>query len=119
MDGLNIKNMQRILENQGVGDSKSINVSNTQRRNMMDEMKTNPSDVATGTFADTLTSAIGKVNQMQVDANKGIENLATGRTDNIAEVMTQTEKADIALKLMMQVRNKILDAYQEIMRMQV
>jgi flagellar hook-basal body complex protein FliE len=45
--------------------------------------------------------------------------LATGRTDNVADVMLASEKADIALRLMMQVRNKMIDAYQEVMRMQV
>ncbi len=70
-------------------------------------------------FADTLKDAVQSVNQMQKDADKAMQNLATGRTDNVAEVMIATEKADIALKLMVQVRNKIIDAYQEVMKMQV
>ena len=48
-----------------------------------------------------------------------MEKLATGETKNIPEVMVAAEKADIALKLMVQVRNKMIDAYQEIMKMQV
>lgn len=70
-------------------------------------------------FADTLKGAIGTVDQLQKESDKAIQNLATGRTDNVADVMIATEKADIALKLMVQVRNKIIDAYQEIMKMQV
>ncbi len=70
-------------------------------------------------FQDTLKTAIDKVNQLQKESDKSIQNLATGKTDNVAEVMITAEKADIALKLMVQVRNKIIDAYQEIMRMQV
>ena len=62
---------------------------------------------------------IGSVNELQKSSDKAIQNLATGRTDNIAEVMIASEKADIALRLMVQVRNKIIDAYQEIMKMQV
>ncbi len=70
-------------------------------------------------FAETLQEAVGNVNEMQVNADKQVQNLVTGRTDNVADVMIASEKADIALKLMVQVRNKIIDAYQEIMKMQV
>ncbi|MFN7906189.1 MAG: flagellar hook-basal body complex protein FliE [Pseudobdellovibrionaceae bacterium] len=70
-------------------------------------------------FSDTLATAMGKVNELQKSSDKAAQNLATGRTDNIADVMIASEKADIALKVMVQVRNKIIDAYQEIMKMQV
>lgn len=70
-------------------------------------------------FADTLQNAIGKVNQLHQESDKAMQNLSTGRSDNIADVMIAAEKADIALKVMVQVRNKIIDAYQEMMRMQV
>jgi flagellar hook-basal body complex protein FliE len=70
-------------------------------------------------FSDTLNEAINSVNDLQKTADKGAQDLATGRTDNIHEVMIAVEKADIALKLMVQVRNKIIDAYQEVMKMQV
>tara|TARA_B100001248_G_scaffold262154_1_gene256420 strand:+ start:17112 stop:17450 length:339 start_codon:yes stop_codon:yes gene_type:complete len=71
------------------------------------------------TFADNLQTAVEKVNTMQVDANQKIEKLMTGESTNIHETMVAVEKADIALKLMTQVRNKIIDAYQEVMKMQV
>jgi flagellar hook-basal body complex protein FliE len=70
-------------------------------------------------FADTLNDAIGKVNELQKTADKQMQALATGKTENVADVMVATEKADIALRLMVQVRNKIIDAYSEIMKMQV
>jgi flagellar hook-basal body complex protein FliE len=70
-------------------------------------------------FSDTLADAVGKVNELQKTSDQAAQNLATGRTDNIADVMIASEKADIALKVMVQVRNKIIDAYQEIMKMQV
>jgi flagellar hook-basal body complex protein FliE len=47
------------------------------------------------------------------------EDFAAGRTDNIHQVMIAAEKSDIALQFTMQIRNKILDAYNEIMRMQI
>ena len=71
------------------------------------------------TFADSLNDAINEVNTLQKVADKKMEDLATGKAKSIPDVMVSAEKADIALKLMVQVRNKIIDAYQEIMKMQV
>ncbi len=76
-------------------------------------------DKSGANFADTLSEAINHVNKLHVTANTKAQELATGKTDNIADVMLASEKADIALRVMVQVRNKIIDAYQEIMRMQV
>ena len=66
-----------------------------------------------------LTESLEKVNEAQVAADSSMKELAAGRTKNIHETMLSIEKADSSLKLMMQVRNKVLDAYKEIMRMQV
>ncbi len=70
-------------------------------------------------FGETLKNAIGEVNQLQKKSDVAMQELATGKTDNVHDVMIAAEKADIALKLMVGVRNKIIDAYSEIMRMQV
>jgi len=70
-------------------------------------------------FEKTLKDAIEKVNDLQLKADKAAQDLAAGRTDNIAEVMIAAEKADIALRLMMQVRNKMIESYQEVMKIQV
>jgi flagellar hook-basal body complex protein FliE len=80
--------------------------------------KANPS-VSGESFADTLKKAVNTVDALQKDADVKMQELATGKSNNIHETMIAAEKADIALKLMVQVRNKIIDAYQEIMRMQV
>ncbi len=70
-------------------------------------------------FGEILNNAINSVNDLQIESrNLGLD-LAVGKTDNIHEVVIAGEKADIALQLMMQVRNKIMDAYSEIMRMQI
>jgi flagellar hook-basal body complex protein FliE len=71
------------------------------------------------TFSDVLTDSMGKVNLYQHQADSAIKELVAGRNKNIHETMLTIERADTSLKLMMQVRNKILDAYREIMRMQV
>lgn len=70
-------------------------------------------------FASTLKNAIHSVDTLHKEADVQMQNLATGKSTNIHETMIATEKADIALRLMVQVRNKIIEAYQEIMRMQV
>jgi len=70
-------------------------------------------------FGDMLNNAINSVNDLQIESrNLGLD-LAVGKTDNIHEVVIAGEKADVAFQLMMQVRNKIMDAYSEIMRMQI
>lgn len=78
-------------------------------------------DVAAGnrTFGDVLKNSMEKVNEYQSQADTAIKELVAGRSKNIHETMLAVERADASLKLMMQVRNKVLDAYREIMRMQV
>jgi len=70
-------------------------------------------------FLETLTKSMEEVNEDQVKADQGIKDLIAGKSKNIHETMLQIQKAELSLKTMMQVRNKILEAYKEIMRMQV
>ena len=70
-------------------------------------------------FGQLLTDALGDVNKLQLDANQASVNLATGKIQDVSEVVIATEKASIALQLTMQVRTKVIDAYQSIMQMQV
>ena len=72
-----------------------------------------------GSFANTLAESLDKVNDLQKEADKAIEDFATGKTRNIHETMIAVNKADLAFRLTMQVRNKIVEAYQEGMRTQV
>lgn len=70
-------------------------------------------------FADYLKSAIDKTNTLIVESDKLNEAFAAGETDNIHQIVIAAEKADIALQFTLQIRNKIFDAYSEIMRMQI
>lgn len=72
-----------------------------------------------GSFGELLADAVGRVNKIQKEANKAIEKLATGQSKNIHETMLAVERADIAFKTMNQIRTKVIDAYREIMKMQV
>ncbi len=71
------------------------------------------------TFTEMLKDSMEQVNTQQSQADQAIKELVAGRSKNIHETMLTIEKADTSLKLMMQVRNKILDAYKEVMRMPV
>ncbi len=70
-------------------------------------------------FASALAQSIEKVNSLQKEADQAIENLASGDSQNVHGTMLAVSKADLAFRMTMQVRNKIVDAYQEVMRMQV
>jgi flagellar hook-basal body complex protein FliE len=69
-------------------------------------------------FADHLKATVVNVNQAQFSAKTAMEELATGRNGNIHETLLSMNKAETAFKMLTQVRNKVLNAYQEVMRMQ-
>ena len=71
------------------------------------------------TFGQFLEDSLVKVNNLQQEANASVEKLATGKSKNMHETLLAVEKADIAFKAMNQIRLKVLDAYKEVMRMQV
>jgi len=111
MDGLTIRDSQKFLDTgKTTSEIKQIPLSQ-------------PAGVAGAeagkSFADTLKESVANVNALQKQADVKAQELATGKTDNIQDVMVSAEKADIALRLMVNVRNKIIDAYQDIMKMQV
>lgn len=68
----------------------------------------------TPSFKEFLLDSINHVNAMQNDADKAVEQLATGGDVNAAEVLTAVQKADLSFRMMMQIRNKLVQAYQEI-----
>jgi flagellar hook-basal body complex protein FliE len=70
-------------------------------------------------FGDLLKQAVESVNTMQVEAGRLEEAVASGEQVNIHQAIIAGEKAGMSFKLLMQVRNKMIEAYQEVMRMQV
>lgn len=70
-------------------------------------------------FGDVLANAINTLNQKENTANQAIASLAAGEDIEIHQVMLAMQEADISFQLALEVRNKIVDAYQEVMRMQV
>ncbi len=70
--------------------------------------------VGSSSFADTLKKSIDEVSKMQQDATKAVDDLTTGKTDNVTGVMTAVEKSDMAFKTLLAIRSKLIEAYDEI-----
>ncbi len=70
-------------------------------------------------FQEVLKQNIEQVNRLQQDAEHAIEDLTTGRRDDVAGVLIAKQKADMAFQMLQQVRNKLVDAYEEVKQMRV
>jgi flagellar hook-basal body complex protein FliE len=69
-------------------------------------------------FKDMLAESIGKVNGLMNESDQAIEDLATGKSANVHHTLIALQKADISFRMLLDVRNKVMSAYQEVMRMQ-
>lgn len=69
-------------------------------------------------FGSMLVRSLNDVNRLKLEADVAVENLATGKQKDIHATMISLEKADVAFQLLMQIRNKIISAYETVMRMQ-
>jgi len=70
-------------------------------------------------FKSLLMNSIDEVNRLQAEADQAMTNLATNKTSNVAEVFTAVKKAELAFQTLMQMRNKLEAAYEEIKQMRV
>jgi len=71
------------------------------------------------TFGETLARAVTDVNDLQSQAGNAVESMVKGESVDLHEVMIAVEKAKTSFELLMEIRNKTISAYQELMRMQV
>jgi flagellar hook-basal body complex protein FliE len=74
---------------------------------------------ATPGFKQMLQDQIDQVNRLQNDAKAAMEDLVAGRRDDVETVMTATLKADMAFRMLLQVRNKVMDAYEEMKQLRI
>jgi flagellar hook-basal body complex protein FliE len=96
-------------------------ISNLPAFPNLDSLKstsTSGSGDADGNFGSVLKTAINQVEELHGSAEAQVTDLLKGDRSDVHNVMIAVEKADIAFQLMMQVRNKIVSAYQEVSRMQ-
>ncbi|MBM7613653.1 flagellar hook-basal body complex protein FliE [Alkaliphilus hydrothermalis] len=77
------------------------------------------SEKSQGNFKELLAEAINNTNRLEKTSEDYSLKLASGQLENIHEAMIAAQKADTSLQFMMQIRNKVLDAYREITRMQI
>jgi flagellar hook-basal body complex protein FliE len=114
MDGLTISNAENFIESgRTLGEIRNDKIKNSVGG------PNGAAEEGQKSFAETLKDAVQSVNQLQKNSDVQMEKLATGKAQSIPDVMIAAEKADIALRLMLQVRNKIIEAYQDVMKMQV
>jgi flagellar hook-basal body complex protein FliE len=75
--------------------------------------------VGNASFRDMLEKSLGEINSLQSVAEEKISKFATGEVTDLRDVMVAVEEANLAFQFTLQIRNKIVEAYQEISRLQV
>jgi flagellar hook-basal body complex protein FliE len=81
--------------------------------------KPGQADKASGSFSETLIQSLEQVKRLQDEAAASTNRLLTGETNNPDEVFSAIRKADVAFDLLMEMRNKLLEAYRELKEMRV
>jgi flagellar hook-basal body complex protein FliE len=72
---------------------------------------------ADGKFTEIFTNMLNSVNSLQLESGKAQELLATGEAEDLHQVMLAAEKAGVAMDLLLEIRNRLVDAYQNLIRM--
>lgn len=70
-------------------------------------------------FASVIREQLDSVSKMQTEADANVQKLVTGQSQSVTDVFVATRKAEVAFSLMMEIRNKLVDAYQEIQNLRV
>ncbi len=86
--------------------------------NNLEHTIANPAPQPTTSFADTLNSSLQEVNNLQAEKRSAVTSFASGETQNVHELMITMQKASVAVSLTAAVRNKALDAYRELSKLQ-
>jgi flagellar hook-basal body complex protein FliE len=93
--------------------------SNTQLSSVLNKLASTDKTESSTEFSDILTEAFSNAQETEAENDLGNLELLAGEGTGIHETIIQAEKAELALELALQVRNKVIDAYNEIMRMQL
>jgi flagellar hook-basal body complex protein FliE len=78
-----------------------------------------PAPAEGGKFFELLRQGLDEVNKLQADADQSVSQLYTGKTDDVTSVLTAVNKAGIAFDLLMEIRNKLVEAYRDVQQMRV
>ncbi len=71
-----------------------------------------------GSFGKLVNEFVAQTNEAQVASDQAVKDLATGKTDNVQQVVLAVANAEMSFQLFMEIRNKLIDSYNELMRMQ-
>jgi len=96
-----------------------IDVNNIKEFDVFHKQVFNNNNSNNISFSEILKNSLSKVNQLQLESQKLNEQLAIGNVENVHQVIIAAQKAELALQFTLQIRNKILDAYNEIMRISI
>jgi flagellar hook-basal body complex protein FliE len=77
-----------------------------------------PKSVAGANFAETLQNAVQGADRLQNEADETVRKFAAGEVDDVHDVLMALDRADLSFRMTLEVRNKLLEAYQEVMRLQ-
>ena len=78
-----------------------------------------PPSADSGSFQDLLSSSLQNVEAQSAQSQKAVQQFLSGESDDIHKVAIASQKAELSAELFMQIRNKVISAYQEIMKMQM
>jgi flagellar hook-basal body complex protein FliE len=84
-----------------------------------DFTRNDPREAGSSAFGKVLLQSIEQVNRLQQEADASVGDLATGKRNDIHQTMIAVEKASVSFELLMQIRNKVIAAYDKVMRTQV
>jgi flagellar hook-basal body complex protein FliE len=110
MDNLNIQNHLRSLSAQG-------QLPSIREVPIIDVPVQSGNTTEPG-FGSMLTDSIMRVNEAMLDSDKAIEDLTSGKSGNVHGTLIAMQKAEVSFKTLIEIRNKIMRAYEEVMRMQ-
>ncbi len=96
-------------------------ISSITGQNYIPEVNINPgsSEKKDTSFGDRVKELLGDVNNLQLDSGEIAEKFANGQVEDIHDVMIAAEKASVGLELVLEVRNRLIEAYREVSRMQM
>ena len=89
------------------------------RQQLESKLNKSKTDGQSESFAARMTDSLAQVNEMQLEKKAMIESFAAGETQNVHELMIHIQKAGVAMNVTSAVRSKVMQAYQEVMRMQI
>ena len=126
LQGGDLNSGMRQLGNMGMGPQQARTVSPEELRGIggieggtgMDAGQLR--HISTGeSFGEMLSRAVGSVDNAMKESDQQIENFIAGKTDNVHDVMISMQRAKLSFQMMVEIRNKAIEAYHEISRMQI